>query len=66
MLVLLHDNIDRLARNFAMVDDRMRRTFGEVLYCVYENDSTDGTAEWIGEGFAEPIERTRVTQIETG
>jgi hypothetical protein len=24
----------------------MRRTFGEVTYCVYENDSTDGSAEW--------------------
>ena len=47
VLFLLHDNMDRLERNFAIVDDRMQRTFGEVLYCVYENDSTDGTAEWI-------------------
>ncbi|HUP62201.1 MAG TPA: hypothetical protein VNA69_17475 [Thermoanaerobaculia bacterium] len=47
VLFLLHDNMDRLDRNFAVVDDRMQRTFGEVLYCVYENDSTDGTAEWI-------------------
>lgn len=47
VLFLLHDNMDRLERNFAVVDDRMQRTFGEVLYCVYENDSTDGTAEWI-------------------
>jgi hypothetical protein len=48
VLFLLHDNMDRLDRNFAVLDDRMQRTFGEVLYCVYENDSTDGTAEWIG------------------
>lgn len=47
VLFLLHDNMDRLDRNFAVLDDRMQRTFGEVLYCVYENDSTDGTAEWI-------------------
>lgn len=47
VLFLLHDNMDRVERNFAMVDDRMQRTFGDVLYCVYENDSTDGTAEWI-------------------
>jgi hypothetical protein len=47
VLFLLHDNMDRLARNFAVLDDRMQRTFGEVVYCVYENDSTDGTAEWI-------------------
>ena len=47
VLFLLHDNMARLERNFAMVDDRMQSTFGDVLYCVYENDSTDGTAEWI-------------------
>jgi hypothetical protein len=47
VLFLLHDNMDKLERNFAILDDRMQRTFGEVLYCVYENDSTDGTAEWI-------------------
>ena len=47
VLFLLHDNMDRLERNFAVVDERMQRTFGEVVYCVYENDSTDGTAEWI-------------------
>lgn len=47
VLFLLHDNIDVLERNFAAVDERMQRTFGEVVYCVYENDSTDGTAEWI-------------------
>ena len=47
VLFLLHDNMDRLARNFAVLDDRMQRTFSEVVYCVYENDSTDGTAEWI-------------------
>jgi len=47
VLFLLHDNRDRLDRNFAIIDSRMQRTFGEVLYCVYENDSTDGTAEWI-------------------
>lgn len=47
VLFLLHNNMDRLDRNFAILDDRMQRTFGEVLYCVYENDSTDGTAEWI-------------------
>jgi hypothetical protein len=47
VLFLLHNNMDRLERNFAVLDDRMQRTFGEVLYCVYENDSTDGTAEWI-------------------
>jgi hypothetical protein len=39
--------MDRLERNFAMFDERMQRTFRDVLYCVYENDSTDGTAEWI-------------------
>ena len=49
VLFLLHNNMDRLARNFAVLDDRMQRTFGEVVYCVYENDSTDGTAEWIGD-----------------
>ena len=49
VLFLLHDNMDRLERNFAILDDRMQRTFGEVLYCVYENDSTDGTAEWISD-----------------
>jgi len=49
VLFLLHDNMDRLERNFAILDDRMRRAFGEVLYCVYENDSTDGTAEWISD-----------------
>lgn len=49
VLFLLHDNMDRLDRNFAVLDDRMQRTFGEVLYCVYENDSTDGTSEWIRE-----------------
>jgi hypothetical protein len=47
VLFLLHDNMERLDRNFAILDDRMQRTFGEVLYCVYENDSTDGTSEWI-------------------
>lgn len=47
VLFLLHDNIDVLERNFAAVDERMQRTFGEVVYCIYENDSTDGTAEWI-------------------
>jgi hypothetical protein len=47
VLFLLHDNMDRLERNFAVLDDRMQRTFGEVVYCIYENDSTDGTAEWI-------------------
>ena len=46
-MFLLHNNMDRLDRNFAILDDRMRRTFDQVLYCVYENDSTDGTAEWI-------------------
>lgn len=47
VLFLLHDNMDRLERNFATVGDRMQRAFDDVLYCVYENDSTDGTAEWI-------------------
>jgi hypothetical protein len=47
VLFLLHDNMDRLERNFAVVDGLMQRTFSDVLYCVYENDSTDGTAEWI-------------------
>lgn len=47
VLFLLHDDMDRLDRNFAILDGRMQRTFGEVLYCVYENDSTDGTADWI-------------------
>jgi len=47
VLFLLHDNMDRLERNFAVVDDLMQRTFGDVLYCIYENESTDGTAEWV-------------------
>lgn len=47
VLFLLHDNMDRLARNFAVLDERMQQTFDDVVYCVYENDSTDGTAEWI-------------------
>ncbi|HEX7679090.1 MAG TPA: hypothetical protein VF713_13250 [Thermoanaerobaculia bacterium] len=38
VLFLLHDNMDLLERNFAIVDDRMQSTFSEVLYCVYEND----------------------------
>ncbi len=49
VLFLLHDNMDRLERNFALVDELMQRTFDRVLYCVYENDSTDGTAEWISD-----------------
>lgn len=49
VLFLLHDNMDRLERNFAILDDRMKGTFGDVVYCIYENDSTDGTAEWIRE-----------------
>jgi len=49
VLFLLHDNMDRLDRNFAILDDRMQRTFNEVLYCVYENDSTDGTAGWLSD-----------------
>ena len=49
VLFLLHDNIHVLERNFAAVDARMQRTFGEVVYCIYENDSTDGTAEWIAD-----------------
>lgn len=47
VLFLLHDNMDRLERNFAVVDELVQRTFDGVLYCVYENDSTDGTDEWI-------------------
>ena len=49
VLFLLHDDMDRLERNFAAVDDLLQRTFGAIRYCVYENDSTDGTAEWIRE-----------------
>jgi hypothetical protein len=49
VLFLLHDNMDRLERNFAVVDALMQRTFDEVRYCVYENDSTDGTGEWIAD-----------------
>jgi hypothetical protein len=47
VLFLLHNNMDRLERNFAAVDRLMQGTFGEVVYCVYENDSMDGTAAWI-------------------
>jgi len=49
VLFLLHDNMSVLERNFAAVDERMQQTFGDVVYCIYENDSTDGTAEWIRE-----------------
>lgn len=59
VLFLLHDNMDRLERNFAVVDDLVRRTFDGVVYCVYENDSTDGTAEWIA-GLAARREGVRV------
>lgn len=47
VLFIVHNNINYLGRNFAIVDCMMQRTFRDVLYCIYENDSSDGTAEWL-------------------